>query len=396
MPDDGLILGDITVLDLSQAVAGPYCTKLLAALGARVIKVELPAGEAGRSRGPFKDDCPGPERSGVYLYLNTAKESITLDLQTASGQAILRQLAERADVLVEDFPPGTLAAWGVGEADLRARRPRLIVASITPFGQDGPYRDYLTNDLIAQATGGLMYTVGLPEREPLKIGGSAVLHSVGGAAFTAIMAAIWQRDITREGQYIDISIQEATAFSQIHASVHAAWQGESPTRRPNTMVPAEDGWVSVGLEMGVAADIWPRICALIGRPELADDPRFSTTFARRENREALNEVVSDWVRGQRKEEIYHRLQAMRTIAGYVATVEDLYHNDQFLAREFFREIDHPVVGAVRYPGLPFAVGDAPVVEGRAPLLGEHNEAVYCGDLGFAPDDLVRLRERGVI
>jgi CoA:oxalate CoA-transferase len=393
--DDDRLLGDITVLDLSRDIPGAACTKFLAGLGARVITVEPPAGDPLRMHAPFKDDTPGPERSGTFLFLDTAKESITLDPTTASGQTILRQLVDRADVLVEDLPPGTLAGWGLGHERLRASHPGLIIAAITPFGQDGPYRDYLLTEIIAEALGGLMYTVGLPEREPLKVGGSPALYNAGGAAFTAVMAAIWQRDSTGEGQVIDISIQEATAFTQIHASIHAAWQGQTPLRRPNTMVQAADGWVSVGLEMGVAPDIWPRICELIGRPELAEDPRFGTTYARRENREALNEVVGDWVRRQPKEEVYHRLQAMRTIAGYVATVEDLYANKHLQARGFFREIDHPVAGPARYPGLPFSVGDAAPVDGRAPLLGEDNAAVY-GCLGYAADDLVRLRERGVI
>ncbi|MGE0543515.1 MAG: CaiB/BaiF CoA transferase family protein, partial [Dehalococcoidia bacterium] len=362
----------------------------------RVEKYQPPAGGLLRSRGPFKDDAPNPEGSGAFLYLNMAKESITVNLATASGRAILRNLADRADVLVEDFPPGTLAGWELGGDDLRATNPRLITVSITPFGQDGPYRDYLITEIVAEALGGLMYTIGLPEREPLKIGGSPALYNAGGAAFTAIMAAVWQRDASGEGQSIDISIQEATAFTQIHASIHAAWQGHTPERRPNTMVPAADGWVSVGLEMGVAADIWPRICELIERPELADDPRFSTTYARRENRETLNEVVGEWVLRQPKEAIYHQLQGMRTIAGYVATVEDLYANEHLNARGFYREIEHPVAGVARYPGVPFRIGDAEVVEGRAPLLGEHNLVVYGDDLGYTPDEIVRLRERGVI
>lgn len=391
MADDDRLLGDITVLDLSRDIPGASCTKLLAALGARVIKVEPPSGDPLRARGPFREDAPHPEGSGAFLYFNTAKQSITLDLAAETDRATLRQLLNRADVLVEDSPPGTLNGWRLGYDDLRTSNPRLVVASITAFGQDGPYRDYLLTEIVAEALGGLMYTIGLPEREPLKVGGSPALANAGGAAFTAVMAAIFQRDSTGEGQFIDISIQEATAFTQIHASIHAAWQGHTPERRPNTMVQAADGWASVGLEMGVAPDIWPRICELIGRPELADDPRFSTTYARRENREALNEVVSDWVREQPKQEVYHRLQAMRTIAGYVATVEDLYANEHLNARGFFREIDHPVVGPVRYPGMPFTIGDAPVVEGRAPLLGEHNDLIR-NDPDSTPAGLVRLRE----
>jgi crotonobetainyl-CoA:carnitine CoA-transferase CaiB-like acyl-CoA transferase len=393
---DETLLGDITAMDLSQGVAGAYCAKLLAGLGARVIKVEPPGGDPTRRLGPFTDDRPQLEGSGAFLYLNTAKEGVTLDLATASGQAIARRLVERADVLVEDFPPGTLDGWELGYGELCARNPRLILASITPFGQDGPYRDWLTDEIVAEAVGGLMYTIGLPEREPLKIGGTPALYAAGGAAFTAIMAALWQRDATGQGQQIDVSIQEVTAFTQIHCSIHAAWNGETPLRRPSALVEARDGWVSLGLEMGVAADIWPRFCELIDRPDLAEDERFATAPARRENRDAFNEVVEDWVHGQSKEEVYHRLQAMRTIAGYVATVEDLFANAHLQSRGFFREIDHPATGPLLYPGLPFAIGEMRSVDGRAPLLGEHNEAIYIDELGYSAAELVRLRERGIV
>ena len=161
------------------------------------------------------------------------------------------------------------------------------------------------------------------------------------------------------------------------------------------MIAARDGWVSLGLEMGVATDIWPQICELIGRPDLVDDERFVTAAFRRENREALNQILETWVREQSKEEIYHRLQAMRTIAGYVATVEDLYASAQLEARSFFYDGDHPVAGPVRYPGVPFRIGDATAAPGRAPMLGEHTEAVYAA-MGMDARDIVRLRERGVI
>jgi crotonobetainyl-CoA:carnitine CoA-transferase CaiB-like acyl-CoA transferase len=384
------------VVDLSRDLSGAWCTRLLAALGARVILVEPPAGSPLRARAPFKDDLPNPETSGTFLYLAAAKESVTLDLTVPSGRAILADLVARADVLVEDFPPGTLAGWGLGYEALHERAPGVIVCAITPFGQDGPNRDYLLTEIVAEALGGLMETIGLPEREPLKIGGSPALYNAGGSAFTAIVAAIWQRDGTGEGQFIDVSIQETAAFTQIHSSILAAFHGESPIRRPNTMIAAKDGWVSLGLEMGVAADIWPQICDLIGRPDLADDPRFATAAHRRENREALNEIMESWVRSQSKEEIYHRLQAMRTIAGYVATVEDLYANAQLQSRGFFTEVDHPVAGPARYPGVPFRIGDAPAIQGRAPLLGEQTESVYAGELGMAGQDIVRLRERGVL
>jgi crotonobetainyl-CoA:carnitine CoA-transferase CaiB-like acyl-CoA transferase len=148
--------------------------------------------------------------------------------------------------------------------------------------------------------------------------------------------------------------------------------------------------------MGVSADIWPRVCEIIDHPELATDPRFATTMARRDNRDALNDVVRDWVRGQPKEEVYHLLQSLRSIAGYVATTADLAASRQLRERGFFQEIDHPLAGPATYPGIPFTVGDAAMVRGRAPLLGEHNRSVYCDELGYSPEDLVRLRQQGIV
>ena len=254
------VLGDITVLELSQGIPGAYCGKLLASLGARVIKVEPPEGDAGRSLPPFAGDTPHPERSAPFLYLNTAKESIALDLARAPGRSVFRRLVPEADVIVESYPPGTLARWGLSYAALSALNPGLILASITPFGQDGPYRDYLTNEIVAEALGGLLFTIGSPGREPLKMGGNPALHNAGGAAFSAIMAALWQRDRTGQGQQIDLSIQEATAITQIHASIEATWLGTDAQQTASELVEARDGWVSTGLETGVVArDLAPRV-----------------------------------------------------------------------------------------------------------------------------------------
>lgn len=370
-----LPLSDITALELSEGIPGAWCGKLLAGLGARVVKIEPPGGERGRRIGPFAGDVPHPEKSGPFLYLNTWKESTVLDLSSAADREALLRLAEGADVAIESFPPGRLDALGLGYDALSTRNPRLIFASITPFGQDGPYQEWLTTEIVAEALGGLLYTIGLPEREPLKIGGSPAHYNAGGAAFSAIMAALWQRDRTGRGQRIDVAVHEATAISQIHASIEASWNGTNLTRRPSVLLEAKDGWASVGLEMGVSADTWPRVCAMLGRPELADDPRFASSAARRDNREALQQIVEDWVRGQPKEAIYHLLQSMRSIAGYVATTEDLYNSEQLNGRGFFEEVEHPVAGTARYPGLPFRIGDSRRVSERAPLLGEHADQV---------------------
>ena len=385
------VLGDITVLELSQGIPGAYCGKLLASLGARVIKVEPPEGDAGRSLPPFAADTPHPERSAPFLYLNTAKESIALDLARAPGRSVFRRLVPEADVIVESYPPGTLARWGLSYAALSALNPGLVLASITPFGQDGPYRDYLTNEIVAEALGGLLFTIGTPGREPLKMGGNPALHNAGGAAFSAIMAALWQRDRTGQGQRIDLSIQEATAITQIHASIEATWQGTDAQQTASELVEARDGWVSTGLETGVAPETWPRVCDLLGRPDLVDDPRFASGAARRDHRDALKDVVREWVRGQDKEDVYHLLQGLRSIAGYVATAADVYRAGHLQARGFFQEIDHPVAGRARYPGLPFRIGDEPWTTGRAPLLGEHTAAIEAEIATSEPPAVSRAR-----
>ncbi len=367
------VLSGLTVVELSEGISGPFCGRLLAALGARVIKVEPPGGHRARRLAPFAGDEPHPERSLHFLYLNTAKASVVLDLAREDDRAACRRLIAGADVVIESVPPGTAAALGLDYATLSAVNPGLIVCSVTPFGQDGPYRDYLATEIVAQALGGLLYTIGLPEREPLKIGGNPALCNAGGAAFSAIMAALWQRDRTGLGQFIDVSLQEATAITQIHASIEATWQGTNLQRRPSVLQQAKDGWASVGLEMGVAPETWPRVCAMLGRPELVDDPRFASSAARREHREAVAEIVEGWVREQPKEAVYHELQRLRSIAGYVATAADLYASAQLAARGFFQEIDHPVAGRAHYPGLPFRIGDAPTSTGRAPLLGEDTQ-----------------------
>ena len=259
--------------------------------------------------GPFFHDEPHPEKSGLFLYLNTSKESITLNLDTAGGAALLKRLASQVDVLVESYPPGALARWGLGYQDLAPLKPGLIYASITDFGQNGPYRDYKGGEIVAEATGALLYVMGTPEREPLKLGGSGALMNSGVSAFSAIMVALHQRDDTGEGQHIDVSLMEATVMSGIHATIHAQYGEHDPGRRPNTLSKTKDGWVNVGIQQAT----WRPFCEMIGRPELIADPRFADQISRRDNAAAFNEVIDEWLSTQTKEEVYHKMQAIRSI-----------------------------------------------------------------------------------
>jgi len=396
MPANDLPLGDICVLDLSEDVAGPFCTKLLAGLGAEVIKVEPPGtGDVSRRTGPFVHETPHAEQSAAFLYLNTGNKSITLNLQNQTGAFILQRLAQECDILVESFPAGYLEQRGLGYTALERRNPGMIYTSITPFGQTGPYHDYQGSELIAQAMGALMHTIGLPDKEPLKVGGNAASYTTGMSAFAATMLALYVRDVEGHGQHVDVSAMETITVAQIHASIQHQF-GRKPARRASTLVRAQDGWVHPGLERGAREDTWARVCALMGRPELANDPKFNTREARREHQQELLALISSWTSTCPKEEIYHTLQGLRTVAGYVATVADLNTSQQLLAREFFQRLDHPDAGTATYPGAPFTIQGASWQHARAPRLGEHNGVIYCDRLGYTREDLAHLRGVGVI
>jgi CoA:oxalate CoA-transferase len=396
MSENDFTLSDVCVLDLSEDIAGPFCTKMLAGLGAEVIKVERPgSGDVSRGAGPFPAHAPDPEQSALFLYLNTGKKSLTLDVCSQTGAVILQQLAQECDILVESFAPGYLEGLGLGYAALERLNPRLIYTSVSPFGQSGPYRDFRGSELVAQAMGALMYTIGLPDREPLKIGGNAALYTTGMSAFSATMIALYARDVQGYGQQVDVSAMETMAVAQIHSSIQHQF-GRTPSRRESPLVAAKDGWVSPGLERGVRQDTWARVCDLIGRPDLKDAPAFNTLEARREHQQDLLAILSAWTATQPKEAIYHLLQELRSVAGYVASVDDLLNSRQLTARQFFQAIDHPAAGKALYPGAPFRIEGDVWRHARAPLLGEHSLEIYGGRLGFSAAELGRLQGAGII
>jgi CoA:oxalate CoA-transferase len=216
-------------------------------------------------------ETPGVEQSALFLYLNTGKKGITLDIRQSTGAAILQRLAQDGGILIESAPPGDMDRLGLGYAALQHLNPRLIYTAVTPFGQTGPYRDYQGSELAAQAAGGMMHVVGLPEREPLKIGGHAAAYTTGMSAFSATMLALHVRDEQGYGQFVDVSAMETMAVVQIHASIQHQF-GHVPKRRESSLVRAQEGWVHTGLDRGIAEDTWARVCNFMGQPELADDP----------------------------------------------------------------------------------------------------------------------------
>ena len=400
LPVTSEALDDVRVLDLSEGIAGPFCTKLLAALGADVISVETPGrGDRARAYPPFAGDEPHPELSGLFLYLNTGKRSVTLDLEQASGRAIAGRLAtEWADIVIEDFAPGRLDAWGLGYEALEAARDAsqagAIVVSVTDYGQSGPYRDWQATDLTALALGGSLYIAGDEDREPLRIGGRPAQFFAGLSAFSGALLALHYRDATDEGQHVDVSLLEGIATAQEYPGAAWAYKREIRVRGPGhaPMFEVDDGYI--GLMFPQAR--WQAFCELIGRPDIQHDPRFEGTRQRRDNMAELREIIAGWTEGKRKADLYHAVQAVQGPAGYVCTAPDLIESPQFIEREFFSEVDHPATGPLLYPGLPLRFGTERPPLRRAPLLGEHNAEVYGELLGCDAADLARMRGAGVI
>lgn len=391
------LLAGIRVVEAAQGISGPLAGKYYAALGADVLKVEPPAGDWARRAGPFPGDLPHPEKSGLYLYLNTGKRGVTLNLDTATGVGIFRRLAADADILIYGGPAGYLEARGLGWGELSALNPRLVVVSVTDFGADGPYRDFKGGELIAQALGGVLYLSGHPDREPLKVGGNTIQYLAGYLAFTGSLIAYYHAAATGEGQPVEVSLLESAVFAHHYANLEWAFKGEVKRRRRDqspTYRTGDGGYVTLSIIYRDA--YWPTLMRLIGRPELIDDPRFGDQASRRDHWAEIDAVLAEYFLTQKAEEFYHRAQAERVPVGYLCTPADLLASPQYRARGFFREVDHPVAGRLTYPGIPFKLDEADCELGRAPLLGEHNEEVYCGRLGYSKAELAALRDRNVI
>ena len=382
-------LAGLHVLDLTQGIAGPFGAKMMAVMGADVIKVEPPGGDIARTQPPFLGDDPHPEKSGIYLYLNTNKRGVTLDIAQAAAHGILHRLYGWADVVFEDAAPGWLDARGLGYRALERVNTRAVMVSVTPFGQYGPYRDYQATDLVTLALGGLLYISGEPAREPLKIGGHPSEYLAGLSAFSGALIALYHRDATGEGQHVDIAQMEGIASAQGYSSLGHSYIHEE-RRRMNSFAPmfrAKDGFVGTMYRQ----ENWADFCEMMGRPDLVDDPRFADQSARRDNAGDLNAIVAPWMAEQPKEAIYHAGQAKRIPVGYICDPADLMASAQYRVRNYFTTLDHPVTGPLQYPGMPMRWGEDTWDLRRAPLLGEHNREIYCGLLGYTPDELVLLR-----
>ena len=405
-PDtDDRPLHGVKVLDLSLDLAGGYCTRMLSDLGAEVVKIEPPDGHGqARAEGPFLNSDPNPDTSAPFLYLNRRKKSVVLDLENPDARPLVEKLAAQFDVVVESFKPGYLSGLGLDYGTLSAVNPALIMASISWFGQEGPYSRYEGDEIVAYAFSGYMYITGDPDREPLKCGGYQSEYHGGIAAAMGIVAAFNLRDFTGEGQYLDVSIVEAIASTFEGVSYYSLFEREGllPRRQgtrlihtsprapyPSTLLPCKDGWVHVHYSPAL-----PDGLALLTGNDRLSAPDLMTAMAG--HADEIDRLVVDWMRDLTREEVFQRAQELRIPFTKVQSIPEVMNDPQNEARAFFRESKHPVAGTLRYPGSPLAPWADEEDPGRAPLLGEHTDEVLSDLLKLSPADIAELRDTGVI
>lgn len=385
-------LDDVVVIDLSHGVAGPYCTRLLAGLGAVVIKIEDPVeGDVARRWEPL---LAGPndslDRSALFHHLNANKRSVALNIGSPEGRDLLKQLIRNAQAVVENFAPGVVASLGIGYPVLAKENPSLVMTSITSFGQQGPYRDYVSTDLVELAMGGMLFTCGDPKRTPLKIGGMQAGYLAGLNAAVATLTALLRAETTGVGEWIDVSIiesvvssLEATTVSYSRSGTIRRRQGNRHGRSyPMTILPCKDGYV--GVMLGSDAD-WELFSQLAGAGELLE-PRFKRGEDRFRFADEIDAILQPHLSRHTREELFHWAQELRLPFSIVLTPDELLNDPQHRARSFFTIVEHPIAGEVLQVGPPFRMEATPWQSARAPLLGEHTSQVL--------DEHLQKRARG--
>ena len=397
-------LARMRVLEWCNMAAGPYCTKLLADLGAEVIKVEPPCGGDGsRRQGPFLADIPDSEKSGLFLFLNTSKLGITLDVASPGGKRIFLELLKQADILVMDAQQRQVKKLGLDYTTLRELNRGLILTSITPFGLTGPYKNYKSYPLNTFNAGGEAYMTpaGTPflDRPPLKLANYASEIMCGISSAGAALCAYFSRLRTGEGQLIDMSKQEALLFLNIDAILRYPHYGAITSRLTRGMpvggiFRCKDGYIAFS---PMRREHWAAFFEILQGPESRKDERLTDLNYLEEHRLELREIAQKFLMRRTKEEIYASPLARECPLGPCYNIEEVVNSPQMQSRGFFVEIDHPVAGKLKYPSAPYKFSETPwKVQHPAPMLGEHNEDVYCRRLGYSKHDLVMLREAGVI
>ena len=415
--EPALPLAGFKVVEWSSFVCAPFCGKLLAALGADVIKIEPPGGgDESRRYGPFPDDIPHPERSGLFLYMNLNKRGITLDPTTSDGKQILLRLIERSDAFIEDKPPGFTQQIGMDYASLSRVNQRLVATSITLFGQTGPYKDFKGYPLQTAHVGGTGHLqpsgrlyADYPELPPVKWGGFSAECDAGLQAASGTLAALFAQRRTGVGQHVDISKQE----TQVHAvrgqidafgrdgtvgrRVAVADASRRPMRGSSVIsgtMRCKDGYVT----LWVLEPYMPEaLIAWLGNPDWSQGETWKDPDQRSEHAMEFREKIEEELMKYTMQELYHGLQAYRVAVSPIYSSEDIFNDPQLQARQFLQEVDHPEAGSVPFPILPFRLSEVDELAQRpAPMLAEHNQEIYCDLLGYSRSDVVKLRQAGII
>jgi len=398
-------LSHLRILDLSRVLAGPWASQMLADLGAEVIKIERPgSGDETRTWGPPWLRTPEGKETGESAYFacaNRGKRSVTVDLAREEGREIVRRLAERSDVLLENFKAGALARMGLGYDDLAPLNPRLVYCSITGFGQDGPYRDRAGYDFLVQGMGGLMSITGDADGPPTKVGVAITDILTGTYAATAVLAALAHRERTGEGQHVDLSLLDVQVAALANQAQAYLVTGRPPGRLGNahpSIVPYQAFATSDGhVVVAVGNDAqFARLCDVAGIPEAARDARFVTNAARVEHREALLEILAPILAGRESREWIAALEAAGVPCGPIQDLAEVFDDPQVRHRGLRVEVPHPLAGKVPLVASPIRLSGTPVRHGALPLLGEQTGDVLAEVLGMDGAEIEALRRDGVV
>lgn len=393
-----LPLKDVKVLDLTRVLAGPYATMILADMGADVLKIEMPkTGDDSRAFGPFIE-----EESAYFMSINRNKRSMTLNLKTEEGKDILRNLIKDADVIVENYRPGTMEKFGLGYEEIRKINEKIIYAACSGFGHTGPYSKRPAYDAIVQAMGGIMSITGEENGEPIRIGASIGDIVAGIFTATGILTALYNREKTGKGQKVDVAMLDCQVAILENAIARYFVSGEIPKpigNRHPSITPFESFDTKDGkIMIAIGNDrLWAKFCNITGREELIEDERFRTNALRTKNHREIKSVVSE-ILGSKTTDYWLDIFDKEDIpATRINTIDKVVSNPQVLDRDMIVEIDHPVAGKFKMAGIPIKLSETPGdIRTPAPLLGEHTEDVLKDKLGFSKEEIQDLRDNGVI
>ena len=393
------VLEDIKILDFTRVIAGTYCTMYMADLGAEVIKVELPGfGEVMRVQPPVKNG-----ESGFFVTLNRGKKSIALNLKEQKAKDIIYKMVEKVDVVVENFKPGVMKKLGFDYETLNKINPKLVYGSISGYGQTGPLSDLPSYDLCIQAMCGLMSMNGYPDKPPLRIGNSITDYMSGVLMVVAILGALRHQDKHNSGgQYIDLSMYDAGMTMlensipryDITGEIGGLIGSHHPSASPHNVYKTADGFVTIII---IEDNSWKKLARIIGRPELADDPEYSTIVQRLSRVPKVDEIVETWSSIKTSAEIMAIFKEEGLACGTVQDVEVVSKHEHSNAREMLVEVNQPKMGPVKIPGCPIHYSKTPVSQLKpAPLVGEHNKEILCDFLGLSEEEYQKYVDEGIV